>query len=264
MLVQNTLRGAQVHKAWMDSYRQAENEKFDRMAFDWVLGQVKLPHGAMVLDAGCGDARHSLRLAAAGLNVMAIDSSDFAVDDARDRLETAGAASRITLQQADLTNLNLPGSQFDAVFCMGVLMHIPDMDAALRHMSRVIKPGGHLILSESSMSGFDNTLRRILYALKPSPALRLQRNDGAMEFWSKTEAGELLTRTHEISALISRLARLDMSLATRRPAEFTEFYRRAGSGAMYRAVHAFNRFWFRSVGFAAPSTGQLLIFRKRA
>lgn len=42
----------------------------------------------------------------------------------------------------DLTNLDLPEAAFDFVTTNDVLEHVPDIDAALRSISHVLKPGG--------------------------------------------------------------------------------------------------------------------------
>lgn len=262
MNIERTLHGGRVHKEWAASYRTAENEIFGRMLFEWMLARIAVPAGASVLDAGCGDARHSLRLARAGLNVTAVDFSDFAAQDARERIEAAGMAASVTVEQADLTQLNFADGKFDAVFCIGVLMHIPNMEAALNHLSRVVRPGGYLVLSESSAYGFDMVLRRVRYSLYPNQKLKIKSADGAVAMWFDAEEGQLLTRTHLVPRLVERLHARGMALVERRAGEFTEFYRLVGPRWAKRAIHGFNRFWFRRIGFAPLATGQVLIFQK--
>jgi SAM-dependent methyltransferase len=47
----------------------------------------------------------------------------------------------------DLTHLTFPSAKFDAIMCFEVLEHIPDYMAALRELSRVLKPGGRLVMT---------------------------------------------------------------------------------------------------------------------
>lgn len=51
------------------------------------------------------------------------------------------------IRHEDLTQLSFPDAQFDVVASFDVLEHVPDFRKALREMRRVLKPGGHLVLS---------------------------------------------------------------------------------------------------------------------
>ena len=263
MGIEETLRSEAVHRGWSDSYRGSDNEAFDALMFDWVLAKLKLPHSSLVLDAGCGDARHSIRLATKGFRVHAWDFSDFAFDNARNNVGAAGLGNNIIVRQVDLTNNNESPGVYDAVFCMGVLMHIPDLASALKTIVDIVRPGGYIVLSESSIVGIDMLLRRALYYLKPSASVELTRTSDGIECWSKTTAGILLTRSNDIKVLIETLHHYSCKLLARRPGEFSEFYRRFPSGPVRRSIHFWNRLWFR-MGIPAPATGQLLIFQKHA
>jgi ubiquinone/menaquinone biosynthesis C-methylase UbiE len=47
----------------------------------------------------------------------------------------------------DITKSQLPGDHFDLVLCTEVLEHIANSQAALRHIARILKPDGILVLS---------------------------------------------------------------------------------------------------------------------
>jgi SAM-dependent methyltransferase len=51
------------------------------------------------------------------------------------------------------TDIPLGDAGFDTVVCTEVLEHVPDPLKALREMHRVLKPGGHLILSTPMYAG---------------------------------------------------------------------------------------------------------------
>ncbi len=55
----------------------------------------------------------------------------------------------------------------DAVFCFGVLHHVPDWQAALGELARVLKPGGVLYLEEIYPAVYLNPITRHLL-LHPS------------------------------------------------------------------------------------------------
>ena len=50
--------------------------------------------------------------------------------------------------QGDARRLPYPDTSFDAVYLVTVLGEVPDQDAALREVARVLKPGGRLVVGE--------------------------------------------------------------------------------------------------------------------
>jgi SAM-dependent methyltransferase len=48
--------------------------------------------------------------------------------------------------QASLTSLPLKSNCMDAIFCIGVVHHIPEMEEAIRELVRVLRPKGRLYL----------------------------------------------------------------------------------------------------------------------
>ena len=50
--------------------------------------------------------------------------------------------------QSDATSMPYEDDSFDAAFLVTVLGEIPDQDAALRELARVLKPGGRLVVGE--------------------------------------------------------------------------------------------------------------------
>ena len=58
------------------------------------------------------------------------------------------ALTNVSSSQADATNLPYADGSFDAVLLVTVFGEIPDGDAALRQVRRVLRPGGRLIIGE--------------------------------------------------------------------------------------------------------------------
>lgn len=73
-----------------------------------------------------------------------IDLSDQMLEIARSRARELGR--KIDLRQGDAHNLPFADAIFDTVVCTFGLCAIPDIDAALDEMTRVLQPGGRLIL----------------------------------------------------------------------------------------------------------------------
>jgi SAM-dependent methyltransferase len=46
----------------------------------------------------------------------------------------------------DITRSGIPDASFDGIFCVSVLEHVEDYQAAMRHLHRILKPGGEIVL----------------------------------------------------------------------------------------------------------------------
>jgi Methyltransferase domain len=53
----------------------------------------------------------------------------------------------------DLQKIDLPDACIDVMLCAHVLEHVPDTDAALSELRRIIAPGGHLLLQVPVLQG---------------------------------------------------------------------------------------------------------------
>ncbi len=71
-----------------------------------------------------------------------------------------GATNRRGLRHEDVTQLSFPDARFDIVGSFDVLEHVPDYRRALRELARVIKPGGHAILTFPYRIDLQSTLVR--------------------------------------------------------------------------------------------------------
>jgi len=48
---------------------------------------------------------------------------------------------------SDITSISVDDESFDCILCTEVLEHVPDAVAAIREFSRILKPGGILIIT---------------------------------------------------------------------------------------------------------------------
>jgi ubiquinone/menaquinone biosynthesis C-methylase UbiE len=94
------------------------------------------------LDAGMGPGRLCAALEEQGWTVAGVDASPEMVDTARFRLP----AARDRLLVARIEKLPFSDHSFDLVTATGVLEY-STVPAALAELSRVLKPGGHAVLS---------------------------------------------------------------------------------------------------------------------
>ncbi|MEQ8194138.1 MAG: bifunctional 2-polyprenyl-6-hydroxyphenol methylase/3-demethylubiquinol 3-O-methyltransferase UbiG [Rhodospirillales bacterium] len=101
--------------------------------------------GLTLLDIGCGGGLLCEPLCRLGARVTGIDAGEQMVRVAALHAEQGGLdiAYRRTLPE----DLAETGAQFDIVLNMEVVEHVADVDLFLRSCSRLVKPGGAMILS---------------------------------------------------------------------------------------------------------------------
>ncbi len=97
----------------------------------------------VALDAACGTGRHGAYLAALGHRVIGVDVTPEMLDVARRKIPTA------EFYAADLRDLPLADDSVDVVVCGIAASHFPDLDPVFRELARVLRRGGHLVLSDS-------------------------------------------------------------------------------------------------------------------
>ncbi len=103
------------------------------------------PRGLRVADIGTGTGVLALELAAAGCQVIAIDTSQAMLDAARAKLAEAGATG-VELRAGDAAALPLADAELDAAFTHMVLQYVAAPAAAVAEMARVVKPGGSVVV----------------------------------------------------------------------------------------------------------------------
>ncbi len=101
-----------------------------------------LPVG-VALDAACGTGRHSAHLASLGHEVIGVDTSPEMLARARDKVPAG------TFHEADLHEVPLADDSVGLVLCAIALCHIADLGRALAEFVRVLRPNGHLVISDS-------------------------------------------------------------------------------------------------------------------
>jgi 2-polyprenyl-6-hydroxyphenyl methylase / 3-demethylubiquinone-9 3-methyltransferase len=106
---------------------------------------LQVLQGISVLDIGCGGGLVAEPLARIGARVTGIDPAPDTIAAAA--AHAAGQGLSIDYRAARAETLRDAGETFDAVLCLEVVEHVPDVRAFLAVAAALVRPGGALILS---------------------------------------------------------------------------------------------------------------------
>jgi ArsR family transcriptional regulator len=120
--VRDELFGDRFHLAALAAFAERE----------WIIG-----------DLGCGTGTVSAALAPFVARVVAVDGSAAMLQAAKKRLH---GFDNIDLRRGELEALPIDDARLDAATLMLVLHHVPEPERALSEASRVLKPGGRVVL----------------------------------------------------------------------------------------------------------------------
>jgi arsenite methyltransferase len=140
-----------------DHWKEIEDERVERyeQMFQWrdgqraLLAQAELAPGQRVLDLGTGPGFFAAGLAglvSPGGRVDGVDINRRFVADANARAE--GRAD-LAFHHVEDHRLPFEDATFDRAVCKNVLEYVPDLDATLGEVRRVLKPGGRVHVIDS-------------------------------------------------------------------------------------------------------------------
>lgn len=117
-----------------------------RREVDFILDQLQVPRGAVILDLGCGQGEICVELSRRGYSVVGYDLSVFQLAMAGDNAQQA--KQKINFLQGDMREMAFD-QMFDAVICwdttFGYFEEDKNLDV-LRRIKNALKPSGRLLL----------------------------------------------------------------------------------------------------------------------
>lgn len=123
--------------------------------------------GSRVLDIGCGNGRLLKAWADKPIKYIGLEPSQALLELARkNAAQIKDVKAEVKFESGNILELgNLPDLNFDYLFCVAVLHHLPGADlqiAALKQMKNKIKPEGRIVLTVWNMWP-DKKLRRLIW-----------------------------------------------------------------------------------------------------
>ena len=123
-------------------------ESFAGVANHWTLGRIE--PGEVVLDLGCGagtDLLIAAQMAGADGRAIGVDMTATMLTRVRESAARMGLTN-VELHEALIEHLPLDDASVDVVISNGVLDLVPDKDAVMDEIDRVLRPGGRLQLAD--------------------------------------------------------------------------------------------------------------------
>ena len=109
--------------------------------------------GNRILDVGCGEGMAEVHIGRLHVSQISLVGVDLMIERVLvARRETAAHNQRVGFACADACHLPFRDGAFDSTFCVAVLQHIRDADAAIGEFARVTTGGGRVVAVEPDNS----------------------------------------------------------------------------------------------------------------
>lgn len=119
------------------------------------------PHRILDVATGTGDLAIAMARRIRGVQVLGVDLSEQMLEVARDKIAGRGLEDRVILDRGDAECLELGNGVVDVATVAFGVRNFENLEAGLRELARVVKPGGKVVILELSRPR--NRLFRWLY-----------------------------------------------------------------------------------------------------
>ena len=140
---------------------------FDRVARDWdemregyytddvrmsALAAAAVVKGGTAADIGAGTGFITQGLIEEGLQVIAVDQSDVILDEMKRKFPDTAA---IDYRVGNAQDLPIGDESVDYAFANMCLHHVESPPDAIREMTRILRPGGRLVITDADEHEFE-------------------------------------------------------------------------------------------------------------
>jgi len=240
--LKSTYEKENIHQEWELVYRQSGLQKFNTEMMDRVIQYINPPEQALFLDAGCGTADHSMRVARKGYKCVGVDISETVLGKAKQNIRQYKLDGNVFLFCQDLEDSAFKDDIFDVIHCRGVLMHIPNWEKALANLCRALKPGGKMIIIESNHKSIEAWIVLLVRKIMNRES-SLVETDGGLEFWSDKDGDPFVARMANIKHLMHALKKNRIKVKNVFATEFFDI-NRFPEGILRNIIIKYNYLWF--------------------
>ncbi len=208
--VMDDLDGVEAYSA---AASQAYLERIDRTFVEHALS-LGVAEGH-ALDIGTGPGVIPIMLAARvpGLRLTGVDLSEPMLQMAREAAQEAGVADRLDFRVGDGKSLPLSERSFDLVLCNSLLHHLPDPLALLNEISRLVRPGGAILLRDLRRpSRLEFPLHALWFGRHYSGVMSQLYRDSLQAAYTRAELESLLRRSQLAGARVFRTGRTHIGI----------------------------------------------------
>ncbi len=133
----------------VDSTRHPAEQYYAQIYLDEIRKRLA-EHGGeglRVLDAGCGSGRIMVPISQLGHHFTGIDYHRDSLRMAKENLDAAGTKAELIEKSVLDALVTMEDNSFDAVFAIESIYVDEQYDTILKHMARVLRPGGLMFIS---------------------------------------------------------------------------------------------------------------------
>ena len=125
-----------------------------------------------VLDVGCGTGAQTLVLAESSpAHIVAVDNHPPFIDALNGKAQALGITDQLEARVADMHRLDFADGSFDLIWSEGAI-YIMGVEAGLRDWRRLLRPGGHVALTEVSWRKSEPPAACAAFWSREYPAIR--------------------------------------------------------------------------------------------
>jgi ubiquinone/menaquinone biosynthesis C-methylase UbiE len=134
-------------KSYEEPFSMLYFKIFDTVTWKYIEPYVPKDTNALILDAGGGTGRWTIRIARKGCRIILMDASSKMLNIAAKRAKEQGLQHKIIVKRGDITKTDFEDETFDMVLCEHTLFLFKEPDIVIKELVRVLKRKAPLIIS---------------------------------------------------------------------------------------------------------------------